>query len=40
MLPVAIEDLQAVVRAVRLRTAAQLDRHRALFAFLEQDSKE
>jgi guanylate kinase len=39
-LPEAIEDLQAVVRAVRLRTAAQLDRHRALFAFLEQDSKE
>lgn len=39
-LPEAIEDLQAVVRAVRLRTAAQLDRHRALFSFLEQDSKE
>lgn len=39
-LPEAIEDLQAVVRAVRLRTAAQLGRHRALFAFLEQDSKE
>ena len=39
-LPEAIEDLQTVVRAVRLRTAAQLDRHRALFSFLEQDSKE
>lgn len=39
-LPEAIEDLQTVVRAVRLRTAAQLSRHRALFSFLEQDSKE
>ena len=36
-LPEAIEDLQTVVRSVRLRTASQLDRHRALFAFLEQD---
>ena len=34
----AIEDLQTVVRAVRLRTASQLDRHHALFAFLEPDS--
>jgi len=34
----AIEDLQTVVRAVRLRTASQLDHHRALFAFLEPDS--
>jgi guanylate kinase len=38
MLPEAIEDLQTVVRAVRLRYASQLDRHRALFSFLEQDS--
>ncbi|MBK9596608.1 MAG: guanylate kinase [Rhodocyclales bacterium] len=37
-LPEAIEDLQTVVRSVRLRTASQLDRHRALFAFLEQDT--
>jgi guanylate kinase len=37
-LPEAIEDLQTVVRAVRLRTASQLDRHRALFSFLEQDT--
>ena len=36
-LPEAIEDLQTVVRSVRLRYASQLDRHRALFAFLEQD---
>ena len=35
-LPEAIEDLQTVVRSVRLRTTSQLDRHRALFAFLEQ----
>ena len=34
----AIEDLQTVVRAVRLSTASQLDRHHALFAFLEPDS--
>ncbi|MBK7135817.1 MAG: guanylate kinase [Rhodocyclales bacterium] len=34
----AIEDLQTVVRSVRLRTASQLDRHHALFAFLEQDT--
>ena len=34
----AIEDLQTVVRSVRLRTATQLDRHHALFAFLEQDT--
>jgi len=37
-LPEAIEDLQTVVRAVRLRYASQLDRHRALFSFLEQDT--
>jgi guanylate kinase len=37
-LPEAIEDLQIVVRSVRLRTASQLDRHRALFAFLEHDT--
>ncbi|MBE7423544.1 MAG: Guanylate kinase [Rhodocyclaceae bacterium] len=37
-LPEAIEDLQTVVRSVRLRTTSQLDRHRALFSFLEQDS--
>jgi guanylate kinase len=37
-LPEAIEDLQTVVRSVRLRTTSQLDRHRALFAFLEQDT--
>ena len=37
-LPEAIEDLQTVVRAVRLRTASQLARHRALFSFLEQES--
>lgn len=36
-LPEAIEDLQTVVRAQRLRYAAQLDRHRALFSFLEPD---
>ncbi len=36
-LPEAIEDLQTVVRSVRLRYASQLDRHRALFSFLEQD---
>ena len=34
----AIEDLQTVVRSVRLRPASQLDRHHALFAFLEQDT--
>lgn len=34
-LPEAIADLQSVVRAARLRTASQLDRHRAFFAFLE-----
>ncbi|MBM3390827.1 MAG: guanylate kinase [Betaproteobacteria bacterium] len=37
-LPEAIEDLQTVVRSTRLRTAAQLDRHRALFPFLEHES--
>ena len=37
-LPEAIEDLQTVVRATRLRTAAQLDRQRALFSFLEHES--
>jgi len=37
-LPEAIEDLQTVVRATRLRTAAQLDRHRALFPFLEHNA--
>jgi len=37
-LPEAIADLETVVRAVRLRTAAQLNRHRALFQFLEQDT--
>ncbi len=37
-LPEAIEDLQTVVRSVRLRTTSQLDRHRALFAYLEQDT--
>jgi guanylate kinase len=34
-LPEAIEDLLSVVRAIRLRCAAQLARHRALFQFLE-----
>ncbi len=37
-LPEAVDDLQSVVRSVRLRTAAQLERHRELFAFLEQDT--
>jgi len=37
-LPEAIEDLQTVVRSVRLRTAAQLERHRALFTFLEHNA--
>ena len=37
-LPEAIEDLQTVVRSVRLRYASQLDRNRALFAFLEQNT--
>ena len=37
-LPEAVEDLLSVVRAVRLRTASQRDRHRTLFAFLEQDT--
>ena len=37
-LPEAIEDLQTVVRSVRLRTTSQLVRHRALFSFLEQDT--
>jgi guanylate kinase len=37
-LPEALEDLQTVVRSVRLRYASQLDRHRAFFAFLEQDT--
>ena len=34
-LPEAIEDLQTVVRSVRLRYNSQLARHRALFSFLE-----
>jgi guanylate kinase len=37
-LPEALEDLQTVVRSVRLRTTSQLDRHRALFAFLEHNA--
>ncbi|MBK6632794.1 MAG: guanylate kinase [Betaproteobacteria bacterium] len=37
-LPEAIEDLQTVVRAVRLRCDAQRIRHRALFSFIEQDT--
>jgi guanylate kinase len=37
-LPEALEDLQTVVRSVRLRYASQLDRHRAFFAFLEQNT--
>ncbi len=37
-LPEAIEDLQTVVRSIRLRYASQLDRHRALFAFLEHNA--
>ena len=37
-LPEAIADLQCVVRAVRLRCAAQRTRHRALFSFIEQDT--
>ncbi|MBS3917048.1 MAG: guanylate kinase [Sulfuritalea sp.] len=37
-LPEAIEDLQTIVRAVRLRYDAQLTRHRALFSFIEQDT--
>ncbi len=37
-LPEAIEDLQTVVRAVRLRAASQLERHRVLFSFLEQNA--
>lgn len=36
-LPEAIEDLQTVVRSVRLRYASQLARHREFFSFLEQD---
>ena len=36
-LPEAIEDLQTVVRSVRLRYASQVERHRAFFSFLEQD---
>jgi guanylate kinase len=36
-LPEAIEDLQTVVRSVRLRYASQLARHSELFSFLEQD---
>ncbi len=34
-LPEAIEDLQTVVRAVRLRYAAQLERHREIFSLLD-----
>lgn len=37
-LPEAIEDLQTIVRAVRLRYEAQLTRHRALFKLIEQDT--
>ncbi len=37
-LPEALEDLQTVVRSVRLRYASQRDRHRALFSFIEQDT--
>ncbi len=37
-LPEAIEDLQTVVRSVRLRYRSQLTRHRALFSFIEQDT--
>ncbi|MCB1891202.1 MAG: guanylate kinase, partial [Rhodocyclaceae bacterium] len=37
-LPEAIEDLQTVVRSVRLRYNSQLARHRALFSFIEQDT--
>jgi len=37
-LPEAIEDLQTVVRATRLRTASQLERHRAHFSFLEHNA--
>ena len=37
-LPEAIEDLQTVVRAVRLRCDTQRIRHRALFSFIEQDT--
>lgn len=39
-LPEAIEDLQTVVRSIRLRYASQLARHRELFSFLEQDRQE
>ena len=37
-LPEAIEDLQTVVRSVRLRYNSQLARHRVLFSFIEQDT--
>ncbi|MBL8503223.1 MAG: guanylate kinase [Rhodocyclaceae bacterium] len=37
-LPEAIEDLQTVVRSVRLRTASQRDRHRALFSSIEHNA--
>lgn len=37
-LPEAIEDLQTIVRSVRLRYEAQLTRHRALFKLIEQDT--
>ncbi len=37
-LPEAIEDLQTVVRSVRLHYAPQRDRHRALFSLIEQDT--
>lgn len=37
-LPQAVEDLQTVVHAARLRTASQLARHHALFPFLEHNT--
>jgi guanylate kinase len=37
-LPEAIEDLQTVVRSVRLHYASQRDRHRALFSLIEQNT--
>lgn len=38
ILPEAIEDLQTIVRSVRLRYDTQQTRHRALFSFIEQDT--
>ncbi len=37
-LPEALEDLQTVVRSVRLHYASQRDRHRALFSLIEHNA--